>query len=84
MTLDALGYTNLTVKPWEHNDAVRYARRWFRQLFVDHVDPRQADDAEGTFESGGVTFCRVRRAVLETNPILFEEIDDDDDVYNDV
>jgi hypothetical protein len=79
MTLDALGYTNLTVKPLEHNETVRYARRWFRQLFVDHPDPKQADDAEGTFESGGIAFCRVKRAVLGTDPILFEEPEIEDE-----
>ena len=73
MTLDALGYTNLTVKPPEHNEAVRYARRWVRGLFEDDDDP------VGTFEAAGVLFEEVRKAVIETDPIIFEDEDDDPD-----
>lgn len=73
MTLDALGYTNLTVKPPEHNEAVRYARRWVRGLFEEEDDP------VGTFESAGVLFETVRNSVIETTPIIFEPEDDDAD-----
>jgi hypothetical protein len=76
MTLDALGYTNLTVKPHEHNAAVRYARRWFKGLFMEGPEP---DDPFGTFESAGVSFGVVRTMVLGTEPLLKPEKDDDDD-----
>ncbi len=76
MTLDALGYTNLTVKPYEHNEAVGYARRWFRQMYTDHTDINESDDAQATFDSAGVVFDTVRNSVLNTNPIIFN-IDQD-------
>lgn len=65
MTLDALGYTNLTVKPHEHNTTVRYARRWFRFGLLD-------DSAEATFDAAEVRVAPVRAAVLDEDPILFE------------
>lgn len=80
MTLDALGHTNLTVKPKRHNDAVRYARRWFRQMFENHPDPWQTDDAEATFDVAGlVGFRQVRDAVLAVEPRMFPEATEDDD-----
>ena len=75
MTLDALGHTNLTVKPHEHNEAVRYARRWFRGLYLAGPEP---DDPQGTFDSAGVLFEEVRDTVLATPPIIFEPDDDDE------
>ena len=72
MTLDALGYTNLTVKPWEHNEAVRYARRWFRGMFEDGPD---SDSATATFDSASVLFVTVRDAVLAETPVILEEPD---------
>lgn len=79
MTLDALGYTNLTVKPDEHNETVRYARRWFKRLYVNHPDIAETDDPDGTFDCGGVPFIQVRDTVLATEPILFEIPDTDED-----
>ncbi len=81
MTLDALGHTNLTVKPKRHNEAVRYARRWFRQMFDDHPDPKQTDDAEATFDVAGlVGFHQVRNAVLAVEPRMFLEVTEKDNV----
>jgi len=71
MTLDALGYTNLTVKPYEHNETVGYARRWFKQMYADHPDFGESDDAQATFDSAGVVFDTVRNSVLSTDPIIF-------------
>lgn len=80
MTLDALGHTNLTVKPKRHNETVRYARRWFRQMFEDNPDPGQADDAEATFDVAGlVGFQQVRDAVLAVEPRMFPEATEEDD-----
>lgn len=74
LTLDALGHTNLTVKPKRHNEAVRYARRWFRQIFEDHPDPGQTDSVEATFDVAGlVGFHQVRDAVLAVEPRMFPE-----------
>lgn len=70
MTLDALGHTNLTVKPHEHNTAVRYARRWFREMFED-------DSARETFALAGVLLQPVKESVLSTDPIIFEPEADD-------
>ena len=70
LTLDALGHTNLTVKPHEHNAAVRYARRWLREIPVD-------DSSRDTFEAAGVLFEEVRAAVLDADPIIFEPEEDD-------
>lgn len=78
MTLDALGHTNLTVKPHEHNEAVRYARRWFRGLFDDLSDQGKADDVQATFDSAGVPFEDVKKAVLAEEPIIFEPEEGDD------
>lgn len=75
MTLDALGHTNLTVKPHEHNEAVRYARRWFRGFYEDAPEP---DSALGTFDFAGVVFSDVKKAVLAMDPIIFEPEDADE------
>lgn len=80
MTLDALGHTNLTVKPAEHNAAVGYARRWFKQIYADHPNPAESDDAQDTFDSAGVIFDTVRNSVFRTDPILFNIAEDDEDV----
>ena len=76
LTLDALGHTNLTVKPHEHNEAVRYARRWFRGIY-DDPGAAEPDSAEGTFDGAGVLFEPVRAAVLAEDPIIFEPDEDD-------
>ncbi len=72
LTLDSLGYTNLTVKPHEHNETVRYARRWFRGCF-------DTDSSLDTFDAANVLFEGVRTAVLSTAPIMFEPDDDEGD-----
>lgn len=74
LTLDALGHTNLTVKPHEHNEAVRYARRWFRGMYLEAPEP---DDPQGTFDAAGIVFDTVRHVVLDTSPIIFEPEDGD-------
>ena len=83
MVLDALGHTNLTVKPKRHNEAVRYARRWFRGHFEDAPDDRVVDNPEATFDFAGIDgFHKIRDAVLPIEPLLFPEVDDnveDDD-----
>ncbi len=72
MTLDALGYTNLTMKKKRHNEAVRYARMWLRGLFETHFDVKETDDPEATFDAANLTgFKRVRDAALSVEPILF-------------
>ena len=72
MTLDALGYTNLTMKPVRHNDAVRYARRWYRGLFSTHPDPDCVDNPEATFDAAGlIGFKQVRNAVSSVKPFIF-------------
>jgi hypothetical protein len=82
MTLDALGHTNLTVKPHDHNETVRYARRWFRGIYDDMDDPKMVDNAAATFDYGGIDFPDVKRAVLSITPIVFEP-EEDDDINND-
>ena len=81
MILDALGHTNLTVKPVHHNDAVRYARRWLKQVYAYHDNPRQQDDAEATFDAAGIDgYHSIRDVVLAIPPILFadqNEIEDE-------
>jgi hypothetical protein len=72
MTLDALGHTSMTVKPRDHNDAVRYARRWFRGLLPD-------DDPAATFDSAGIVFRDIKITILGTKPILFDPGEDDED-----
>ena len=83
MTLDALGHTNLTVKPKRHNEAVRYSRRWFRGHFADVPDLEHVDNPEATFDFAGVDgFHKIRDAVLLMDPLLFPHVDDnveDDD-----
>lgn len=74
MTLDALGHTNLTVKPYDHNEAVRYARRWFRGMYIEAPEP---DDPIGTFDAAGIIFDTVRRVTLENEPIIFEFEDEE-------
>ena len=72
MILDALGHTNLTMKKKRHNEAVRYSRRWFRGMFVNHPDPGETDDPAATFDAANlVDFAEVRNAVLAVEPILF-------------
>jgi hypothetical protein len=82
MTLDALGHTNLTVKPHRHNDAVRYARRWFKQFFA-YANDDNIDNAEATFDFAGIPFDTVRKYVLQETPILFETADEYDDEEED-
>jgi len=77
MILDALGHTNLTMKKKRHNEAVRYARRWFRGMFKDHPDIGETDDAEATFDAANLTgFSKVRDAILAIEPYLIPEKDD--------
>ncbi len=72
MTLDALGHTNLTMKKKRHNEAVRYSRRWFRGIFVEHPNLGDTDDPTATFDAANlVGFVEVRNAVLAVEPILF-------------
>ncbi len=78
MTLDSLGYTNLTMKKKRHNEAVRYARRWFRGMLMDHPDIKETDDPFATFEAAHLTgFAGVRDAVLAMEPILFPDEKDE-------
>lgn len=88
MTLDALGHTNLTVKPEEHNKTARYARRWFRGVYVgapptekviNDVPTKEINDdcPVGTFDAANVTLDAVRQAVLSTDPIIFEPDEED-------
>ena len=78
MTLDAMGYTNLTMKKTRHNETVRYARRWLRGMLMDHPDVKETDDPFATFDAANLTgFAGVRDAVLAVEPILFPEKDDD-------
>lgn len=80
MILDALGYTNLTVKPVHHNETVRYARRWFKQVYAYHDDPKQVDDAEATFDAAGINgYPFIRDAVLKVQPILFPDLNENED-----
>jgi hypothetical protein len=75
MTLDALGHTNLTMKPKRHDEAVKYARRWFRGLFEDAP---KSDSAVATFDAAGlIGFPQVRNAALSNRPYLFEDILDE-------
>ena len=78
MTLDALGFTNLTVKKREHNEVVTYARRWFRGFYDDPADDTPVDNVEATFDYAGVALVPVRESVLEIKPKLFELPDDID------
>lgn len=72
MTLDAMGHTNLTMKKKRHNEAVRYARRWFRGL------SSESDSVVDTFDAAGlVGFPQVREAVLAVQPILFPDEKDE-------
>lgn len=74
MTLDALGFTNLTTKRKRHNEAVRYSRRWFRGVFETHHDAKETDDPEATFDAANITdFTMVRGVVLAANPFLFPD-----------
>lgn len=70
MTLDALGHTNLTIKPRVHRESVGYARRWFKQFYADQTDPALVDNAEATFDEAGVAFETVRDIVLDTPPVI--------------
>ncbi len=80
MTLDALGYTNLTMKRLRHNEAVRYARRWYRGLFVDLEDPKLVDDPVATFDAAGLSdFTKVRDLALSIEPYLFPDKNEVDD-----
>lgn len=73
MTLDALGHTNLTVKPLRHNSTVRYARRWFRGMFDNPPPPAEVDNVEATFDEAGIQFREVRDAVLAFEPLIFQD-----------
>lgn len=74
MTLDALGFTNLTMKPKRHNEAVRYARRWFRGMYEDAVE---SDSPTATFDAAGlVGFVEVRDAALAVEPLIFPDKED--------
>ena len=76
LTLDALGHTNLTMKPKRHHEAVRYARRWYRGMFEEVPDQ---DNPSATFDAAGlIGFAEVRDAVLAVKPILFPDKEDDD------
>jgi len=76
MTLDALGQTNLTTKHVRHNEAVKYARRWFRGIYEDHVDVKETDSPTATFDAAGlIGFEQIRDAVLAIEPLLFPEKD---------
>lgn len=78
MTLDALGHTNMTMKKKRHNEVVRYARRWFRGLFMDLPNIGDTDDPAATFDAANLTgFTGVRDAVLSTAPILFPDEKDE-------
>lgn len=80
MTLDALGYTNLTVKPKLHNEAVRYARLWFRQMFDHPPDLKKVDNVIATFDFAGINdFPLIRDAVLAVTPFIFSNLSEDDD-----
>ena len=72
MTLDAFEHTGLTAKPREHNEAVRYARLWFRGVF-DFADGPECDNSRATFDFAGVDFPGVRRAVLDAVPVILED-----------
>lgn len=75
MTLDALGHTSLLMKRKRHNEAVRYARRWYRGVFEDA--PEQ-DDPVATFDAAGlISFVHVRDAVLAVEPFIFPDKEDD-------
>lgn len=79
MTLDALGHTNLTMKKKRHNEAVRYARRWFRGIYEGVCDTDVGtDSAIDTFDAANLTgFAEVRDAVLAVVPILFPDEKDE-------
>jgi len=61
MTLDALGYTNLTVKPPEHNEAVRYALAKRRPYRRSVATPPAKNPLPGS-----VVFQRSSRKVTKT------------------
>jgi hypothetical protein len=76
MTLDALGQTNLTTKHVRHNEAVKYARRWFRGVYEDHPNVKETDSPTATFDAGGlIGFKQIRDAVLAIEPHLYPEKD---------
>lgn len=82
MTLDSLGHTNLTMKKKRHNEAVLYARRWFRGLFIgappNEEEKPQDDGPRDTFDAANLTgFTGVRDAVLAIEPIFFPDEKDD-------
>lgn len=80
MTLDALGYTNLTVKPKLHNEAVRYARMWFRRMFDEHPTAKNVDNVVATFDCAGINdFPLICEAVLAFTPFVYENLSEDDD-----
>jgi len=80
MTLDALGYTNLTTKPDHHNSAVRYARAWFRGCFDNpSVDWIEVDNVLSTFDLAGILFEPVQREVLNSPVVLMEFVEIYDD-----
>ena len=79
MTLDALGHTNLTMKPTRHNEAVRYARRWYRGLYETHPEAKHVDNPSAVFDAAGlISFTMIRAVVLATEPLLFPDKEDKD------
>lgn len=80
MILDALGHTNLTVKPVHHNETVRYARRWLKQVYAYLDDPKMVDDAEATFDAAGIDgYHSIRDMILQVLPILFADPNETED-----
>ena len=79
MTLDALGHTNLTMKKKRHNEAVRYARRWFRGIYEEVCETDVGtDSAVATFDAANLTgFTEVRSATLAVEPLLFPDEKDE-------
>lgn len=74
MTQDAIGHTNLSMKPTRHNEAVQYARRWFKGIYKGLEDPALDDDPRATFDAAGLNeFEGVKRAVLAVDPFLFPD-----------
>jgi hypothetical protein len=78
MTLDALGFTNITRKAEDHNEVVLYARRWFQELYTNHPDPKQVDNSRATFECAGLGehFDTIKSAVLSRKAFLLKVEDD--------
>jgi hypothetical protein len=68
------------MKKTRHNEAVLYARRWFRGLFETHPDEKEVDNPIATFDAAGLTdFLQIRDAVLAIEPFFFLDKDIEDD-----